>query len=137
VKPAHLVALIVIAVSLGISLYAFSGAVAQHVDIRQAMARPGETVQVPGQIVKDTVRYDTTRGALEFDVVAIDPKTRTVDPGARMKIVYAQPKPENFDTAEAVEAIGTYRDGVFVAHNLLVKCPSKYRDEAAAKTAQR
>lgn len=136
-KPAHVVALVVIAVSLGISLYAFSGAVAQHVSVKQARERPGQTVQVPGQIVKESVHYDPTRGALEFDILAIDPKTRAVDPSERMRIVYNQPKPENFDTAESVEAVGTYRDGEFVAHNLLVKCPSKYRDEAAAKTAQR
>ncbi len=132
-KPAHVVALAVLLVAMGVSLYSFSGAVAQHVDVKQAMARPGEMVQVPGQIVKESVRYDAGKGALEFDVLAIDPKTRAIDAAQRMTIVYRQPKPENFDQAVSVEAVGTFRDGVFEANNLLVKCPSKYK-EASSKS---
>jgi cytochrome c-type biogenesis protein CcmE len=47
----------------------------------------------------------------------------------RLTIVYREPKPENFDSATSVEAVGTYRNGEFHAKNLLVKCPSKYNDK--------
>ncbi len=50
----------------------------------------------------------------------------------RLTVVYPQPKPENFDNATSVEAVGQYRNGVFYASNLLVKCPSKYNDKKAA-----
>jgi hypothetical protein len=35
--------------------------------------------------------------------------------------------------ATNVVAIGTYKDGRFVSDKLLVKCPSKYQAEGAAK----
>ena len=38
--------------------------------------------------------------------------------------------PGNFDQATSIVAIGRYRDGTFVADQLLVKCPSKYQAEA-------
>ncbi len=126
-KPAYIIAFIILAISLVATLVSFSGAIAQHVSIPQAMTRTGETVQVPGDIQKDTVRYDSLRGELRFDIVdKTDQKTR-------MTVVYAQPKPENFDSATSVEAVGRYKDGVFRADNLLIKCPSKYSDEKKGK----
>lgn len=127
-KTPHIVALVVIVACMGVMLFSFSGAVAHHVSIEQAMSRPNETVQVPGSIVKESVKYDAAKGALTFDVAALDPATKNPIPGQLMTIVYAQPKPENFDSAVSVEAIGRYRDGAFHADNLLVKCPSKYDD---------
>ena len=121
-KPAYMIALVVIAVCMAVTMWAFTNAVAHHMTIAQAMAKPGETVQVPGIIDKKTVGFDTVRGQLRFDVV--DPTDKTT----RMTIVYSQPKPENFDTADKVEAVGVFQDGVFKASNLLVKCPSKYND---------
>lgn len=130
-KTPHILALTIIALCMVVTLFAFSGAVAQHVDIPEAMTRPGETVQVPGQIVKETVTYDAVTGELRFDVIGIDRKTKKPVPSERMTIVYRQPKPENFDSAVSVEAIGHFANGVFVAKNLLVKCPSKYAEEPA------
>lgn len=129
-KPGYVVALVILALSLAGVLFSFGGAVAQHVDVPQALAREGQTVQVPGRILKDTVSYDANAGVLRFMVEDMQ------DPGHRMTVVYAQPKPENFDTATSVEAIGRYENGVFKAHNLLVKCPSKYSDEKTRTAAE-
>jgi len=136
-KAPHKIALGVIVVSMLVMLFAFSGAVAHHMDIKEVRTRPNEICQVPGQIIKDTVTYDATKGELRFDIAAIDPKTRKVDLNERMTVAYGQPKPENFDEAVGVEAIGKYKDGVFYAHNLLVKCPSKYSDDKSPKIAQK
>jgi cytochrome c-type biogenesis protein CcmE len=134
-KAPHIIALAVIVASMVVMLFSFSGAVAQHVNIDQAKSRLGETVQVPGNIDKSTVKYDTVKGELRFDIIGVDPKTREEIPSQRLTVVYAQPKPENFDTAKGVEAVGTYKDGLFVAQNLLVKCPSKYNDSKPAQVA--
>lgn len=128
-KTPHIIALVVIVASMVVMLFSFTGAVAQHVSISDVKMRKGETVQVPGNIDKSTVKYDATRGELRFDIIGVDPKTRKEIPSQRLTVVYPQPKPENFDTAKGVEAVGVYKDGVFRADNLLVKCPSKYNDE--------
>ncbi len=125
-KPAHIISFVIIVVCLLGSLIAFSDSVAQHTTIEMAKKSPGKTVQIPGNIVKDSVRYDGNKGQLSFTIV--DAK----DAASAVKIVYSEPKPENFDTATKVEAIGEFKNGVFVAKNLLVKCPSKYNDAPTA-----
>lgn len=127
-KPAYILAFIILAVSMVVTLFAFSGSIARHVTIQQAISKPGERVQVPGKIIKKSVNYDARKGELRFKIAAID------GAGA-MTIVYAQPKPENFDSATSVEAVGQYRDGAFYAENLLVKCPSKYNDTKPKQTS--
>ncbi len=126
-----MIALCVIVISMVVMLVSFSGAIAHHVSVSQVKMRPNEVLQVPGQIIKDTVAYDASKGELRFDIAAIDPISRKVNLSERMTVVYGQPKPENFDEAVGVEAIGKYDNGVFRAHDLLVKCPSKYNDSPA------
>jgi cytochrome c-type biogenesis protein CcmE len=58
--------------------------------------------------------------------------SRTVrqdDPGS-----VCQTKPSNFEQAVSIVAIGHYdaSRGVFLADDLLVKCPSKYQEMQAA-----
>lgn len=122
-KPGHIVALVVLVLSMAVTLISFSGAITQHVTIAQAKARVGETVQVPGKIIHETAGFDASVGGLRFDV------TDLKNPAERMTIIYKQPKPENFNTAVSVEAVGEYSKGVFHASTLLVKCPSKYSDK--------
>ncbi len=48
------------------------------------------------------------------------------DNNTEMKIVYDGAKPNNFEVAEAVVVKGKVKDGVFMANDILTKCPSKY-----------
>ena len=135
-KTPHLIAFGVIFACMIVMLFSFSGAINQHVTVAQAASHPNETLQVPGNIVKETVFYDRMTGQLKFDIVGVDPKSRQPDPSQRMSVVYHQPKPENFDTATSVEAIGQYKNGLFEAKTLLVKCPSKYNDSKPGQVAK-
>lgn len=126
VKPAFIIAFAVIAVSMVVTLLSFANSISHHMTIAQAKLKPGESVQIPGSIVKESIVFDPIKGGLTFDIVD------KADPKQRLTVVYPEPKPENFDTATSVEAIGTYKDGVFRADRLLVKCPSKYSDEKLA-----
>lgn len=48
-----------------------------------------------------------------------------------MKVVYTRPKPANFEQAVSLVAIGRHdmTKGVFLADDMLVKCPSKYQEQ--------
>ena len=46
-----------------------------------------------------------------------------------MKVTYDGAKPGNFDQASHVVCVGKYNNGVFVAKELLIKCPSKYQEQ--------
>ena len=49
--------------------------------------------------------------------------------GTEMKVVYAGPIPNNFQSAQSLVVTGKYRDGCFRAKSILTKCPSKYEQE--------
>ena len=48
--------------------------------------------------------------------------------GGINQVIYANPKPANFEDAEKVVVDGQMEGDVFVAEHILVKCPSKYND---------
>jgi cytochrome c-type biogenesis protein CcmE len=77
------------------------------------------TVQVHGTMAPATAHYDGK--ALVF-------RLKDTQSTEEMDIVYTDVKPGNFDQARDVVAIGSFRDGVFHAEKLLVKCPSKYQE---------
>jgi cytochrome c-type biogenesis protein CcmE len=49
--------------------------------------------------------------------------------GATKRVRYPAPKPANFDRAQKVVVSGTMRKGTFAADDILVKCPSKYKEQ--------
>ena len=49
--------------------------------------------------------------------------------GETMLVRYKGIKPDNFDEAYHVVAIGKYTGDAFTADKLLIKCPSKYEAE--------
>ena len=67
-------------------------------------------------------RYDMKAARLDF--VLRD------DTGDTIPVVYHKPKPETFDMADKIKVIGAYRDGVFQADEMILKCPSKYNTAA-------
>jgi len=50
------------------------------------------------------------------------------DVGNIRQVRYGNPKPANFEDAEKLVIEGVAEGDHFVAHNILVKCPSKYND---------
>ena len=49
--------------------------------------------------------------------------------GRQSKVVFLGEKPQDFERSDQVVMTGKYKDGVFVASDMLTKCPSKYKDE--------
>jgi len=137
VKPAHIIALIIIAVTLTVTLFTFAGSMAPNISVSEAMDRPGELVQVRGTIVKDTVRWDPATTTLSFDVREVKKTAKGEEAGDQvMSVVYKKVKPDSFDEATGVDVIGRYSDGVFKADNMLVKCPSKYIEQGSSQPAK-
>ncbi|OZC01922.1 cytochrome c maturation protein CcmE [Rubricoccus marinus] len=66
--------------------------------------------------------------------VAYDPGANTFtftmadEDGTTRRVIYANPKPANFEDAEKVVVEGRMEGEVFMADNILVKCPSKYNE---------
>lgn len=135
-KPAHIIALLIIAITLGVTLFTFAGSMAPSISVSEAMERPGELVQVRGTILKDTVNWIPSKTQLMFDVREVRKTATGEEAGDKiMTVVYNKVKPDSFDEATGVEVIGRYADGVFKADNMLVKCPSKYIEQGSQQAS--
>jgi cytochrome c-type biogenesis protein CcmE len=118
-KKSYIVGGLVVALAMVMAMYSFKSTLTSYVTVSEAKAskRP---VQVAGIVVEGTDRYDLERNNLIFVL--------REDGGDQMQVEYDGPRPGNFDNVTKVVAIGKYepKEQVFMARELLVKCPSKY-----------
>jgi cytochrome c-type biogenesis protein CcmE len=119
IKKSYVVGGIVVALAMAMAMYSFKSTLTSYVTVSEAKAskRP---VQVAGIVVAGTDRYDLKSNNLVFVL--------REDGGDEMQVEYDGPRPGNFDNVTKVVAIGKYepKEQVFVARELLVKCPTKY-----------
>lgn len=129
-KKSHILAIIVIAVAIGI-IVSTAGDASTYVNFSQAyeMAATGNTksIHVVGQLKKDLSGQVTgLRNApdnLSFSFILVD------DAGQEQNVFYNEPMPPDFTRSENVVVIGGYQGDNFVANKILLKCPSKYQEE--------
>jgi cytochrome c-type biogenesis protein CcmE len=122
IKPIHLMGLgmIVLAIALGFNgLQQSFRPYTQSIDEAVSSDR---SVQLQG-FLGSKGAYDAS-GKFTFDLQD--------ETGNMVKVVYSQAKPSNFEQAISIVAIGHYDEAkqAFIADELLVKCPSKYQEQA-------
>jgi len=121
------IGLFIIVAALAFSALAFKNNLVNAVPFAEAVKATDSDVQIMGAPIKGTMNYDAAAHALRFDLRDTS--------GVIMPVVYQGPKPEDLDSAMnkavAINAQGTFdaKQHVFVADNLLVKCPSKYQGQ--------
>lgn len=49
--------------------------------------------------------------------------------GRQEEVVFLGEKPRDFERSDQVVMTGKFKDGKFIASDMLTKCPSKYKDE--------
>lgn len=121
-RPLHLLMAGIVALAVGGGAYALSGGtMVAYASIPEAKAQ-ARNVQVFGYLYSKG-KYDD-QGHWQFDIQG--------ENGDVMTVVYAHTKPGNFEQAISVVAIGRYdrQAQKFMADQLLVKCPSKYQEQA-------
>ena len=97
----------------------FKSTLTPYVSIADAK-HSGKMVQVKGERL-DSGRFDMEKNLFTFEIKD--------EHGEKLKVTYDGAKPGNFDQASHVVCVGKYTDGVFVAKELLINCPSKYQEE--------
>jgi len=103
----------------------FGSQVGGYMNFEEA-ARTGAEAHVVGTWVqKRPTNYNRSRNVFTFYMQD--------ESGTTRKVRYNNPKPANFEEAEQVVVQGETRNGVFVADNILVKCPSKYNNKNKLK----
>ena len=126
-----IIGLVIIVGALGFSALAFKNNLVNAVPFSDAMKATDSDVQIMGKPVAGSMAYDNLAHALRFAL--------RDDAGQTLPVIYKGPKPDDLDSAMskavAINAQGTYDPAkrVFVAENLLVKCPSKYQGQATTE----
>lgn len=120
-KISSLIVLGLVIVGLILTVTAFVRNVSPYMTVSE-VKEGAANVHVPLKPILSTVQLDIKTMNLTFE---------GEDKTGRMKVIYPKGKPNNFEAADQVVVIGDYKQGVFHARDMLVKCPSKYNDGAA------
>lgn len=88
----------------------------------------GQQSTVSGSIVGQSVHYDPQAEMLKFSI-------RDAKGGRALPVVFHGAEPDDFSNNWPVVVTGTLgQGGVFAAHQLLIKCPSKYQASNQTQT---
>lgn len=121
-KRSHLIAIGIIAVAIGILISAGQD-VTTYANFAQA-AQKGDRVKLVGQLVKDRlIEYDPMKDPNYLAFYLRD------DAGDVRRVVLRAGKPQDFERSEQIVLTGQMQGEVFEASDMLLKCPSKYKDE--------
>ncbi|MBK6390151.1 MAG: cytochrome c maturation protein CcmE [Saprospiraceae bacterium] len=118
----NIIAGILILVSIGI-FFSLSRDVSSYATFAEATQR-NQRVKVAGLLAKDKeMYYNPEENPNYFSFYLRDPK------GQEKKVILLQGKPQDFDRSEQIVVTGEMKGDDFVANEVLLKCPSKYKDE--------
>ena len=130
-KKSHILGLIVIAVAVSI-IISTAGDASSYVTFEEAreMASRGneKKIHVVGELPKseygEIVGIQPSEDLLSFSFLMVDSE------GDEQRVFYSEPMPTDFKRSEQVVVVGSYSNEIFVADKILMKCPSKYQEEA-------
>ena len=122
-KLIHIVAIIAIVVGIGV-LVSASNDMATYSTFEDAFEHPGQKFKVVGELAKDKeMYYNPEENANYFTFYMKD------NEGHEEKVVLRKAKPQDFERSEQIVLTGKVEEGQFIATDMLMKCPSKYKDE--------
>ena len=127
-KTSHIIGIIIIAAAIGL-IITTAGDASSYVtfDTAQEMALSGNenSIHVVGELKKERgeiIGIQPSVDKLSFSFIMVDDNKR------EQKVFYNEPMPTDFQRSEKVVVIGSYKDDLFVAEKILMKCPSKYQE---------
>src|SRR5688500_17741542 len=89
-----------------------------------AVRKSGEAAKVVGTLSKDKpMYYDAEENANLFTFYMKDQQ------GEEHQVTLHAAKPQDFELSEQIVATGTFEGDAFIASSILMKCPSKYKNE--------
>lgn len=121
-KATHIIIVVVIAAAVGVLVMA-SGDMSAYATFTDA-ASTQNTVKVVGQLSKDKEMYYNPEEDPNFFSFFVKDEE-----GVEKKVILKAAKPQDFEKSESIVLTGAMKGDEFVATDMLMKCPSKYKDE--------
>ncbi|HQX43819.1 MAG: cytochrome c maturation protein CcmE [Saprospiraceae bacterium] len=121
-KRSFIIGLILIGVAIAV-LVSASKDITSYASFKDARST-GRLVKIVGQLAKEKdMVYDPVKDPNHFSFYVTDKS------GETLKVILNAAKPQDFELSEQIVVTGKMQDGVFMAKDVLLKCPSKYKDE--------
>lgn len=126
-KKIHIVGLVLVALAIA-ALISLMGDMSTYDSIESAQKKEGKFVHIIAKI--DTTKpivYDPIKDPNYLSFTAVDSL------GAYAQVVYKNAKPTDFEKSSRVVMKGAMQDGRFECKEIVLKCPSKYKDEKSTQ----
>lgn len=122
-KTSHIIILVVIAAAIG-GLLMYSVDFSTYDSIGSAKNKQGKYVHLIAKLDRNyPIEYDAMKDPNYLSFYAIDSL------GTSTKVVYRNTKPAELEQSERIVLKGKMKGDVFECDNILLKCPSKYKDD--------
>ena len=122
-KKTHIIILVGIA-ALIVGLLAYSVDFSTYDTVSSAKEKPGKFVHLIAKLDKtQPIEYDPINNPNYLAFHAVDSL------GGQTKVVYRNSKPTDLEKSERIVMKGKMEAGHFECKEILLKCPSKYKDD--------
>jgi cytochrome c-type biogenesis protein CcmE len=122
-KKLHIIGLIIIALSIGF-IISLASDYSQYETFTSAEGETKKDFQVVGYLVKGKEMYYDPQ---------VDPNYFTFwmkdKDSVQCKVILYSPKPQDFERTEQIVVTGRMKGDDFEAKSVLMKCPSKYKQD--------
>ena len=121
-KKTHIILLLLIAASI-VVLISYTGDLTTYETIASAREKEGKFVNLIAKIDKtQPLQYDAVKDPNYLTFTAVDTL------GNSIKVIYHNNKPTDMEKSERLVLKGKVLNGQFECKDILLKCPSKYKD---------
>jgi cytochrome c-type biogenesis protein CcmE len=122
-KKTHIFILVLIAAAIAV-LISYTGNLTTYETVASARQKEGKFVRLIAKVDKSQpVEYDAAKDPNYMSFTAIDTLGNTT------KVIFRNSRPPDFEKSERLVLNGKMQNGQFECKDMLLKCPSKYKDD--------
>lgn len=122
-RKSHILLLCCVTVAISV-LISFMGTLTTYDTVETARKTPGKFIHLIARIDHSKpVIYDAIKDPNYLSFTAIDSL------GDVVKVVYRNAKPDRLEVSDRLVLKGAMKDNYFDCKEILMKCPSKYKDD--------
>jgi cytochrome c-type biogenesis protein CcmE len=122
-KKTHIIILVLIAAAIAV-LVSYTGNLTTYETVASAKQKEGKFVRLIAKVDKSQpVEYNAAKDPNYLTFTAVDTLGNTT------KVIFRNSKPPDFEKSERLVLNGKWQNGQFECKDMLMKCPSKYKDD--------
>ena len=124
-KKIEIIILVVIAIAIAV-LVSSMGNLTTYETIASAKQKDGKSVKLVVKLKPNSVEYDAVKNPNYLKFTAVDTL------GNFVNVIYHDAKPTDMEKSERIVLNGKMQGEQFECKSILLKCPSKYKDDLDA-----